>query len=68
MKSTYYFRLTLLVFVTTTQFVLAARPGAFNNDLLLLYLGIGLLLGLLWAIELLWVRLQTLRKKKHAQH
>ncbi len=48
MKTTTYIQLTIVVLLCTTQFVSAARPSAFNNDLLLLYLGIGLmLLGIL---------------------
>lgn len=48
MKPTTYIRLTIVLLFCTTKFAGAARPSAFNNDLLLLYLGIGLLLlGLL---------------------
>lgn len=53
MKTFIYLRLTILILLCTTTNAIAERPSAFNNDLLMLYIGIVLVLLALLGVDYL---------------
>jgi amino acid transporter len=51
MKTFIYLRLTIIILLCTATNAIAARPSAFNNDLLMLYIGIVLVLLAILGVD-----------------